>query len=212
MAEQVSHYFEVLIREVKRLALSTEVESDILEKLLFLKQQSLCDFERRESTSELRLIWKNVDRQMSQHGIYDRFQPSRRLWETIGMFVEVAQFRPIANRDLSSASQVKSLAYANVSRLFEIMSAACRDSTVRSSVAHDLIYLKEESKLPPAMRNTRQIQTVWKRVHSDLKRYSILKDFETEPMKGRLLEFLRGSTAELQSTVSSSVVGRKRPS
>ena len=194
MAEQVSHYFEILIREVKKLALPSEIESDILQKLLFLKQQALCDFERRHSASELRLIWKNVDRQMNQHGIYDRFQPSRRLWETIGMFVEVAQFRPIANRNPSP------LAYANVTRLFESMIAKCRTAKVGAAVIHDLVYLKEESKLPLAMRNVRQVQMVWKRIHSDLKRHAILQDFENEPMKSRILEFLKGGATEFRST------------
>ena len=194
MAEQVSRYFEILILEVKKLSLAREIRNDIIEKLLFLKQQSLCDFERRQSASELRQVWKNVDRQMNQHGIYDRFEPSKKLWETIGMFVEVAQFRPVANRDHSP------LAYANVTRLFETMSALGEQAKIRKSVLNDLIYLREESKRPPAMRNLRQVQTTWKRIHSDLKKHSILKKFEAEPMKGRILEFLKGTTVQVSST------------
>jgi hypothetical protein len=55
-----------------------------------------------------------------------------------------------------------------------------------------LTFLIEEAKKTPVLRNHSAILSTWKDLHPELKARAILKPFEAEPMKNRIMEFLRG--------------------
>lgn len=198
MAELISMYFNALISEVNALAIPREYRDDMLAKLQFLRDQSLCDYDRRKPTSELREVWKNVDRAMAQHGLYERYKPSKKAWETIGMFVEIAQFRPTPSKKMAAPLPPSPYGQMTVTQLLEAMNAACGDISfikVRTAIRASLKYLEEESKKPVSARDLREIAETWRRIHPELKKRAILRPFEEEPMKSRLMDFLKGHEA-----------------
>lgn len=204
MAELISRYFDILMAEVNALPIPREYKDDMIEKLHFLKVQSLCDYDRRLPTAELREVWKNVDRAMNQHGLYERYTPSKKVWDTIGMFVEVGQFRPTPSKRKPPEKLPSPYVGFNVSQLFEALGKECSGISfikIRMPIKESLKFLEEEAKKPAHARNQTEIREAWKRIHPELKKRAILRPFEEEPMKGRLMEFLRGRD-EAQSVVS----------
>lgn len=193
MAELISRCFEALIFEVNALPISREYKDAMIGKLDFLRTQSLCDFDRRKPAPVLREVWKEVDRDMSTHGLYDRYKPSKRVWETIGMFVEVGQFKPVALR--SVALKKTDTQDPSVAEIFELMrkdSGGVSSIKLKLHLKAGLTFLAEEAKKPLALRNQEAIRNTWKDLHPDLKARAILQPFETEPIKKRILEFLKG--------------------
>ena len=198
MAERISRYFEMLILEVSRLGIPAVIRDDIIAKLEFLKVESVCEFDRRKPAAVLREVWKNVDRQMAQHGLYEQYRPSKTMWDTIGMFVEIGMFRPapstrVARTSNGSISNEFSL---SIPDLLSQIAHECRNISVASTRARSeqsLRYLAEESRRPLPMRNQKEILATWKRIHPDLKRHAVLKNFEAEPIKNRLIDFLRSA-------------------
>lgn len=198
MADQISRYFEALIQEVTKLEIPALIREDILLKLEFLKSESRCDFDRRKSAATLREVWKNVDRQMAQHGLYSQYRPSKEMWETIGMFVEIGIFRPApTNRTRPGLDAVLPRnGSLSIPELFRHISSECQiisDDSARSNSEQSLKYLEEESRRPPPMRNQKEILATWKRIHPNLKKHAILRKFEAEPTKTKLIDFLRGA-------------------
>jgi hypothetical protein len=195
MAELVYRCFERLMLEVNALPVLREVKDDIIGQLEFLRTQSLADTDRRKPTGDLREVWKNVDRQMDQHGLYDRFKPSKKLWDTIGMFVEVGQFKPLPMKREAAVQAPSKLKSMNVTNLLKAMNDECSGIPFvkeRMPLKLALDFLEEESEKPKFMRNQAEIRITWKRIHPELKKRKILNEFEEQPMKSKLLEFLKG--------------------
>lgn len=193
----MSHYFEMLIAEVAKLGIGSEIRDDILAKLEFLKTESLCDFDRRKPASALREVWKNVDRQMTQHGLYDQYRPSKTMWETIGMFVEIGMFRPAPSvRIVRTSGGTLTPDYSlSIPDLLKQITRECKSISppvARARSEQSLRYLEEESRRPLPMRNQKEILATWKRIHPDLKKHAVLKNFEGEPIKTKLIEFIGG--------------------
>ncbi|CAN5635144.1 hypothetical protein BH10BDE1_BH10BDE1_10740 [soil metagenome] len=197
MAEHMSHYFKMLIAEVAKLRIPAEIRDDILAKLEFLKTESLCDFDRRKPASALREVWKNVDRQMAQHGLYNQYRPSKTMWETIGMFVEIGMFRPAPTERVArttGGTLTPDFSFS-IPDLLNQIQRECRSISTpleRTRSEQSLRYLEEESRRPLPMRNQKEILATWKRIHPDLKKHAVLKKFEGEPMKTKLIDFIGG--------------------
>lgn len=197
MAELISRCFEALIFEVNALPIPREYKDAMIGKLDFLRTQSLCDFDRRRPTSELREVWKEVDRDMATHGLYDLYKPSRRVWDTIGMFVEVAQFKPVATKPAPHTKAREKSLYqdSTIIEIFEVMrkdSSGVPSIKAKLKLKTGLSFLIDEAKKPAALRNHEGIVATWKDLHPELKTRAILKPFEAEPMKSRVLDFLKG--------------------
>ncbi len=199
MAELISRCFEALIYEVNALPIPREYKDAMIGKLDFLRTQSLCDFDRRKPTEQLREVWKEVDRDMATHGLYDLYKPSRRVWDTIGMFVEVGQFKPVASKP---APQVKGKTKSpfHDSTIIEIFETMRKDSSgvpsikAKLKLKSGLTFLIDEAQKPVVLRNHDGIIATWKDLHPELKTRAILKPFEAEPMKTRVLDFLKGGS------------------
>lgn len=195
MAELISKIFDVLMVEVNALPILREQKDSMIAKLNFLKLQSLCDIDRRKPTSELREVWKLVDHEMDRHGLYERYKPSKKVWDTIGMFVEVGVFKaPIRLKEPAPKPPSK---YDNmdVPNLFRAINDECSGIPfikARMPVKTALLYLEAEAKKPKYLRDQSEIRITWKRIHEELKKRGILKPFDYEPMKGKILDFLKG--------------------
>jgi hypothetical protein len=207
MAELISRCFEALIFEVNALPIPREYKDAMIGKLDFLRTQSLCDFDRRKPTAQLREAWKEVDRDMATHGLYDRYKPSRRVWDTIGMFVEVGQFKPIAAKSAATdaaTDAIKSKYHeASIIEIFELMrkdSSGVPSIKAKLKLKAGLTFLIDEATKPLALRNHDVIVATWRDIHAELKIRSILKPFESEPMKTRVLDFLKGDRDEKSSS------------
>lgn len=192
MAELISRCFEALIFEVNALPILSEYKDQMIERLDFLRLQSLCDFDRRKPTSVLREVWKEVDRDMSTHGLYDCYKPSKRVWESIGMFVEVGQFKPVALKAVPLKTTSPDVSVAEIFELMRKDSTGVPSIKLKLHLKAGLTFLSEEAKKPLALRNQEAIRATWKDLHPDLKARAILQPFEKEPMKSRILEFLKG--------------------
>jgi hypothetical protein len=66
-------------------------------------------------------------------------------------------------------------------------------ATTRARSEQSLKYLEEESRRPLPMRNQKEILATWKRIHPDLKRHAVLKKFEADPIKNKLIDFIRSA-------------------
>ncbi len=195
MAELVYRCFERLLVEVNALPIRREVKDDMIRQLEFLRTQSLADFDRRKPTADLREVWKNVDREMSQHGLYDRYTPSKHVWDTIGMFVEVGQFRPVPAKPAPIVKPPSKLIGMDVTNLLRSMNDECSGIPFvkeRMPLKTTLTFLEDESTKPKYLRNQTEIRVAWKRIHPELKKRKVLDQFEEEPMKSKLIEFLKG--------------------
>ncbi len=199
MAELISRCFEALIYEVNALPIPREYKDAMIGKLDFLRTQSLCDFDRRKPTAQLREVWKEVDRDMSTHGLYDLYKPSRRVWDTIGMFVEVGQFKPVASKP-APQTKGKTKSPFHDSTIIEIFETMRKDSSgvpsikAKLKLKSGLTFLIDEAGKPAVLRNQDGIIATWKDLHPELKARAILKPFETEPMKSRVMDFLKGGS------------------
>ena len=191
MAELISRCFDALIFEVNALPIPREYKDAMIGKLNYLRTQSLCDFDRRHSTSALREVWKEVDRDMATHGLYDRYKPSRRVWDTIGMFVEVGQFKPVALKPVKVQSPYQDATVVEILEAMRKEAAGVPMIKIKLQLKAGLTFLIEEAKKKSDVRNHSAIVATWKDLHPDLKKSAILQPFEVEPVKSRILDFLR---------------------
>lgn len=196
MGEVVSAIFSALIFEVNALPVSRAKRDEILLRLEFLRTQSLCDTDRRKPVAQLREVWTEADKLMAAAGLYERYTPSKKIWDTVFMFVEVAQFRPTV---VKRAPLEKPPSPFSNSPAHEILAAMKREAAgvmdIRTKVRlkNELQFLEDQAKAPRNLRDQNAIKLKWKQIHEELKKRAILRPFEEEPMKSKLLEFLRGS-------------------
>ncbi|CAN5493875.1 hypothetical protein BH10BDE1_BH10BDE1_23440 [soil metagenome] len=63
----------------------------------------------------------------------------------------------------------------------------------RLTLEPELLKLIREAKKPLAIQDRAEIKRIWKSIQPDLRTYGILHGLDEEPMKSRLLAFLKGN-------------------
>lgn len=66
----------------------------------------------------------------------------------------------------------------------------------RARLQEELNRLIRQSKQPLVARDKKEILFIWRRIHPDLRYYGILNGYDREPMKTRILNFLKGLPIE----------------
>ncbi len=195
MAELLYSYFDALIYEVNALSVRRSEKDRIIQRLQFLRTQALADTDRRRPTIELREVWTEVDQELSALGLYESYRPPKKVWDAIGLFVEVGQYRRMPAMPAPKNLKPSPLENSTELELVQALRKECAGIPfvkIRAKLLAGFKFLESEAQKPKADREHDRIQMVWREIHPDLKHRRVLKLVEDEPMKSRILGFLKG--------------------
>ncbi len=66
----------------------------------------------------------------------------------------------------------------------------------RARLQEELNRLIRQSKKSLLLRDQKEILFIWRRIQPDLRYYGILNGYDSEPMKSRIVNFIKGKSPE----------------
>ena len=179
----ISRYLEEIIAVAERSDLPKAFLSQVVAGLRYFHQQSLCDYNRRDTKAAIKARWFDLEMLLLGSNLLDKFKVDESKWSQIELFVGVSSPKPF----LPPPPKPKSRHHGkDVPELFEYLARTVECKPVLT--AHEgqvlkfgLYYLELETKRGRGQRNRARIKETWKIVQPILRRMGLLDEFDREP-------------------------------
>lgn len=178
--------FELLISEAERSELPSSIRSAVLEGLRYFHQQSLCDFNRRDSKTAIQARWLDFETLLLGTSFLDKFKANKSRWSQIELFVGHSNTAPpFLPRDPAKRPKSR-LQGKDADGLIEHLARSLENKPVISpseqeAVLFGLYYLELEAKRGRGQRNRQRIQITWRAIQPTLRKMGLLDEFDREP-------------------------------
>ena len=181
----ICRYFEEIIAAAEKSEMPKAFKSQIIAGLRYFLQQSLCDFNRRDTKAEIKARWIDLETLLLGTSFLDRFKDNKSHWSEIELFVGYSNKAPVQvpARPTKPKSRIEG---KDAEQLIEYLARKLEGKPVISEseqkvVQFGLYYLYLESKRGRGQRDNKRIQITWKTIQPILRRMGFLDEFDREP-------------------------------
>lgn len=192
---QLYQHFDQLIYDANALPVGRSIKEPLISALQYLRTQTLCDLDRRDQSTNYKEAWQTVEKHFKQLAFHEYFKKPEEFYDPIYRFVGVGAYEVRYARPLPTPPRPSPFLNWTALQMLEEMvkeSTGVGSPQEKMKLKKDLSFLVDQAKKTLANRHQSAIQVVWREIHPRLKSYALLRKFEAEPMRSRLMKFLKG--------------------
>lgn len=182
----IQKYLDELDSIVRKSNLSRTYLSQVSWALNYLKQQSLCDFDRRDPPNVIKSRWDSFEELIRPTPLDNLLKKDKNRWLKLQRWTGASKLIQVDNELLVSQKSKPRFHDQEAKELFQLM----HRETLRLKFLSDaelrfartgLMYLSIAAERARFQRDPKEMELVWRWIHPLLKKAGALDIFRTEP-------------------------------
>jgi hypothetical protein len=194
-----------MIADARRLPAPIEKRDRLIQLLVYLRTETVCDNDRRKKSTDCHQMWKLIQDLMVEVQYKNHFRKPDTFYDPIVQFFGIpkpeekplnskgSRYEPLKKPTIQEIRQ--QYKDWDVSKLMELLyndSEKVRSALDRIVLRACLKYLWEESKKSRMHHNNNDLKIIWKFINQFLRRNNLLEKFDDDPMRERIRFFIKG--------------------